>query len=115
MSQRTYLKKFSQPHNYSNMKDLFQSIRDAATAVGDLYTKPRDLAAIWLERPVFTSAGRTVRIAPGAEIAIDKDGNIIADADKATHRVCGCHGTLVDQFEFTVVNIETLEPSIIKV
>lgn len=97
------------------MEHLFQTIRDAATAVVDLYTKPGDLAAIWLEHRVFTSAGRTMRIAPGAEIAVDKDGKIMADADKATHRVCGCHGTLVDQFEFTVVNIDTLEPSIIKV
>lgn len=88
------------------MESLFKSLTN-------LYTQPGDLAAIWLNASVFTSAGRTMRIAPGSEIAV-VDGKIVADADKATHRVVGCFGTLINQFEITVVNIETIEPLIIK-
>lgn len=88
------------------MHDLFKSI-------GDLYTKQRELAAIWLDKSVVTGEGKTLRIAEGATVAI-KDGELVDVADKPTHKVLACFGAMSNQFEIAVINLETNEPSIIK-
>ena len=87
------------------MSNLFQSI-------ADLYTKPSELAAIYLNSPVITSEGVTVRIAPGQLICvlnneIQKDGEL-------THKIIGCYGTLINQFEVSVMEISTNFLTIIK-
>lgn len=92
----------------NNFEDLFKSI-------GRLYTEQRELSAIWLERPVITGEGRTVRIAPEATVRI-QDGCIVDVSPEApaTHKVLACFGTLNSQFEITLVNLTTSEPLQIK-
>lgn len=87
------------------LKNYFQSIND-------LYTKPHELAAIWIEQPVQTSEGFTIRIAPEMYIRVE-DGKI-AKSGEYTHKVIGCYGTLIDQFEIACTDIVTGEPTIIK-
>ena len=82
--------------------------------IGDLYTKPRELAAIWLTEAVETSAGRTVRIAPDMYITLTEN-NKIAKSGAWTHKVILCVGTLVSQFEITCICIHTGEPTIVHV
>lgn len=92
-----------------------QLLEDLAKSLMSLYTESRELAAIWLNKALITAKGRTIRLAPDAEIAVVNGAVVdVTDTQPATHRVIGCYGTLVDQFEISVVNIETLDPSIIK-
>lgn len=80
--------------------------------LNDLHTKSMELAAIWLEHPVQTSEGRTVRIAPGVLINV-VDGKIQGQGE-LTHKVIGCYGTLYNQFEISVMEISNNQISIIK-
>jgi len=94
------------------LKDVLGAIRNMASGIADLYTKPRELAAIWLETPVITGSGKTPRIAPGEMVRVNADGRIvdITPDQPATHKVIGCYGTLVSQFEFTLVSLADNQP-----
>lgn len=92
------------------MEDLFNSI---ASSISKLYTEQRELAAIWLNKPVVTSKGRTVRIAPDDLITIE-NGLLVDNKETPTHKIIACFGTLNSQFEITVVDLSTNEPSQIK-
>lgn len=78
-----------------------------------LYTEPRELEAIWLNRSIQTPFGRTVRVTTGTLLKI-VDGKLVDFTDEPTHKVIGCYGTLVNQFEITVLDLKTNEPSQIK-
>jgi len=93
------------------MDDLFHFFK----GIGDMYSKQSELAAIWLERPLITGEGRMCRIAPDATVCV-RNGQLIdcSGDNKPTHKVIGCIGTLINQFELTVVDLITQEPSIIK-
>lgn len=88
------------------MENIFQSI-------ADLYTKPTELEAIWLNRSIQTPFGRTVRVTTGTLLKI-VDGKLVDFTGEPSHKVIGCYGTLVNQFEITVLDLKTNEPSQIK-
>ena len=92
--------------------DIFNTLSDIVRSQNDLYTKQRELAAIWLSEPVITSQGKTSRIAPEMLVTI-KNGCLI-DGEIPTHKVLACYGTLRDQFEITVIDLVTNEPNQIK-
>lgn len=91
--------------------DLFNTF---ANAVSKLYTDQQELAAIWLSKPLNTPFGRTVRLTKDSLIRIE-NGLLVDFTGKASHKVLACYGTLNDQFEITVINIETNEPSQVKI
>lgn len=88
------------------MDNIFESI-------SRLYTEPRELNAIWLNRSIQTPFGRTVRVTHGTLLKI-VDGKLVDYTDEPTHKVIGCFGTLVNQFEITVLDLKTNEPSQVK-
>jgi hypothetical protein len=93
------------------MDNLFHFFK----SINDMYSKQTELAAIWLRTPLVTGEGRTSRLAPDATVCVS-DGQLIdcSEENKPTHKVIGCIGTLVNQFEITVIDLETKEPSQIK-
>ena len=93
--------------------DIFNTLSDIVRSQNDLYTKQRELAAIWLSKSVITSQGKTPRIAPGMFVTI-KDGCLVDMQERPTHKVLACYGTLTDQFEITVIDLFTNEPNQIK-
>jgi len=101
--------------NNANRHTMLNNFEDLFKGISKLYTEQRELAAIWLERPVVTGEGRTVRIAPEATVRI-QDGSIVDVSPEApaTHKVLACFGTLNSQFEMTLVNLATSEPLQIK-
>ena len=84
--------------------------------IGDLYTEQRELAAIWLENPIMTVEGKTVRLAPDALVKVT-DGKLIhlPEGEHPTHKVIMCLGTLVNQFQIVVIDLETNIPETIKI
>lgn len=78
-----------------------------------LFTEQRELAAIWLERPLITARGKSIRIAPDELVAV-KNGCLVDCLDKPTHKVIACFGTLNSQFEMTLIDLITSEPMQIK-
>jgi len=97
--------------------DLGKILFDSFNAVNDLYTKPRELAAIWLTKPVTCGSGRTVRIATGEMVRVNTQTGDIEDAgpDKpVTHRVAKCWGTTTSQFELHLESLETGEVTVLK-
>jgi len=87
------------------MFDLFKQIND-------LYTNPRELAAIWLNHAVATNEGKTVRICPGMRIMYE-DERISLNAETFNKLILTCYGTSYDQFKIKVRDIETGIESII--
>ena len=94
---------------------MLDKFEDIFRSISRLYTEQRELAAIWLERPVVTGEGRTVRIAPEATVRI-QDGVLVDVSPEApvTHKVIACFGTLNSQFELTLIDLATSEPTQIK-
>lgn len=90
------------------MKNIFDSV-----ANNTLYTDQMELAAIWLPYSVVTGQGATHRIAPEATVSI-KGGKLVDVEGKATHKVIMCIGTLINQFELTLIDLATNEPLQIK-
>jgi hypothetical protein len=88
---------------------MFQNFFES---INDLYCVPHELAAIWLSKPVITSTGKTVRIAPEQLICVVD--NEIKQEGELTHKIIGCYGTLINQFEVSVMEIKTNEISILK-
>lgn len=80
-----------------------------------LYTEQQELAAIWLEKPLLTATGSTSRITPGAIVRVE-NGRLTdcGSLAHATHKVIGCLGTMINQFEFVLTDIHTNEPITIK-
>lgn len=77
-----------------------------------LYTEPQELAAIWLEKPLLTATGSTSRITPGAIVRVE-NGKLV-NCGEPTHKVIGCLGTLINQFEFVLTDIHSNQPITIK-
>jgi len=90
--------------------EIFNSI---FTGINDLYTKQRELEAIWLERSFNSPFGRTYRVTNGTMIKIE-GGKLVDFTGEPSHKVIACFGTLVNQFEITVLDLNTNEPSQIK-
>lgn len=90
--------------------DLFNTL----TSISKLYTQQQELAAIWLTKPLNTPFGRTVRITKDSLVKIE-NGLLVDFTGEPSHKVLACFGTLNDQFEITVINIETNEPSQVKI
>lgn len=88
-------------------------LHEIFSGVNDLYSKPRDLAAIWLEKPLQTADGKKIRIAPDTLVTV-KDGALIDSLEPPTHKIIGCYGTLVNQFELTLIRLADHEPLQIK-
>lgn len=88
------------------MIDIFQSI-------ANLYTQQRELAAIWLEKPFNSPFGRRVRVTEGTLVKIE-NGKLVDFTGEPSHKVLACYGTLINQFEITVINLITNEPKQIK-
>lgn len=90
------------------MEDLFE-------AIGNLYTKQRELAAIWLTRSLQKKGERSARIATGDEIKI-LNGELVdlPNDEEPTHRILKTYGTLVNQFEILVEDLKTNNQSRIK-
>lgn len=84
------------------------------SSISKLYTEPMELAAIWLTRPLITAQGKTWRLAPDALVCIE-NGELVDCLGEPTHKVIGCFGTLVDQYEVTLINIQTNEPLLLKI
>ena len=75
-------------------------------SIGDLYSSPRELGAIWLTQPVATNEGKTVRIAPGMQIHYENDC-ISLNAETFNKEILTCYGTLVNQFRIKVKDLDT--------
>lgn len=88
------------------MNNLFESI-------SKLYTQPRELDAIWLNRSIETPFGRTVRVTTGTLLKI-VGGSLVDFTGEPSHKVIACFGTLVNQFEITVLDLKTNEPAQLK-
>lgn len=97
------------------MSSLFDELGDMFRQQNELYTNQRELAAIWLEKPVITSLGRMRRIEAGLLIRVE-DGKMVdcEEGKPATHKIQMCIGTLYSNFELTLTHIETHEPLNIK-
>lgn len=89
------------------LQNIFES-------VSNLYTKQRELEAIWLSKPIETPFGRTYRLTKDSLIKIE-DGKLVNFTDEPSHKVLACFGTSIDQFEITVVDLKTNEPSQLKI
>lgn len=89
------------------------ALQNFFSGLNDLYTKQRELSAIWLEKPLQTATERTCRIAPDALVKV-KDGRLVDCDDHPTHKVIGCIGAMYNQFEFTLIDLLTNEPSQLK-
>lgn len=87
--------------------------KDLATSIMNLHTEQRELAAIWLSKPINTPSGKIVRLAPDAMVKIE-NGKLVDFTGEPSHKVLGCFGTLSDQFEITVINLKTNEPEQVK-
>lgn len=88
------------------MDNVFESI-------ASLYTKQTELAAIWLDRAFNSPFGRTVRVTNGTFVKIE-NGKLVDFTGEPSHKVIACFGTLVNQFEITVLDLKTNEPSQLK-
>lgn len=95
------------------MDSIFQSLGSILQAQSDLFIKPQSLAAIWLEKSVITGQGKTCRIAPDATVMV-QDGVLVDCVGKPSHKVIGCFGTLVNQFELTLIRLADGQPDILK-
>lgn len=82
-------------------------------SMNKLYTEQHELAAIWLEKPLLTANGKTVRICPDTLVCV-KDGELVDCHGEPTHKVIGCLGAMYSQFEFTLIDLKTNEPLQIK-
>lgn len=89
--------------------DLF---KDYFGSLSDLYTKSNELSAIWLSKPVNTSIGRTVRIAPDMMVCVEN--NELKETGELNCKVIGCYGTLIDQFEISVMELENNNLQMVK-
>ncbi len=81
-----------------------KELTDIFSSMGKLYTEKRELAAIWLTSGVMTSEGKKVRICPDCLVWI-KDGELVDGEGEPTHKVIECRGTLVNQFEMDLQEI----------
>ncbi len=81
-----------------------KELTDIFSSIGDLYTKKGELAAIWLEKPVKTAAGRQARICTDCLVWV-QDGRLIDGEGEPTHKVLECRGTLVNQFEMDLISL----------
>lgn len=91
-------------------------LQDFFKHLNDLYTKQVELQAIWLNKPITTSEGRTARIA--ADMLVRIENNLLVDVTDqlpATHKILMCMGTCYNQFELTVIDLLTNEPSQLKI
>lgn len=98
------------------MEDIFGNLFDIMNAQNELYTKPRELAAIWVtDKPIVTGQGKTARIAPDATLCI-RNGQIIdvSEDNQPTDKVIECRGTLVNQFEMDLLPLKGGEMITIK-
>lgn len=89
-------------------------IFDTLNYITRLHTQQQELAAIWLTKPLNTPFGRTVRITKDSLVKIE-NGLLVDFTGEPSHKVLACYGTLNDQFELTVINIETNEPEQVKI
>lgn len=92
---------------------MIKELTDIFSSVGKLYTEKRELAAIWMEKPVNTSEGKKVRICPDCLVWV-KDGKLVDGDGEPTHKVIECRGTLVSQFELDLQDLKTNEVTTIK-
>ena len=90
-----------------------KELTDIFSSIGDLYTKKGELAAIWLEKPVKTAAGRQARICTDCLVWV-QDGRLIDGEGEPTHKVLECRGTLVNHFEMDLQDLKTKETITIK-
>ena len=79
------------------------------TGITRLYTEQTELAAIWLDKSLQTPFGRTVRLTNGSLVKVE-DGKLVDFTGDPSHKVIACFGTLVNQFELTLLDLKTNEP-----
>jgi len=92
------------------MNNLFETF---AKSINSLHIEQQEIAAIWLDKAIDTPFGRTVRLTQGSLIKIE-NGKLVDFTGDPSHKVLACFGTLNDQFEITVINLETNEPEQVK-
>ena len=92
-------------------------LKEMFDGINRLYTEQRELAAIWLEKPIITGSGLTARISSGELVSVNADGRLVDATEQApvTHKIIAVFGTLVNQFELTLIDLKTNEPSQIKI
>ena len=97
-------------------KQKESEIESLFNGMGKLYSDQRKLAAIWLNKPVFTDTGKQIRIAPDTLIYV-KDGQLIdlPEGAEPTHKVIECLGALVNQFQLVLTDLKTNEPLTINI
>lgn len=83
-----------------------KELTDIFASIGSLYTEQRELAAIWLEKPIQTSEGKKVRIDDTCYVWVE-NGRFVDGTGEPSHKVIATRGTLVNQFEFDVEEIST--------
>lgn len=95
--------------------DLFQTFADAIMESQLFVNTPRELAAIWLEKPVITDDGKSIRICAGMGVKIE-NGKLVdlPDGEQPTHKILRCRGAHTHSFELDVLNFITGEPETIK-
>lgn len=72
-----------------------------------------ELAAIWLTTPLKMSDHTSVRITEGDFVYIE-NGELKDCLDKPTHRITSCRGRERSDFEVSVIDLITMELTIIK-
>jgi hypothetical protein len=79
------------------------------SGITKLYTEQTELAAIWLDKPLNTPFGKTFRLTADSLVKVE-DGKLVDFAGEPSHKVIACFGTLVNQFELTLLDLKTNEP-----
>jgi hypothetical protein len=88
------------------MESLFETFADFNKGIYELYENPHKLAAIWLNKPVLTDEGITLRIRKGHKINY-ADGYISATDNNFNKEILECYGTLINQFSLLVKDLKT--------
>ena len=95
------------------MKSFFEDLTSVMKSQSELYTKSRELAAIWIDKGIMTGEGKQSRICPDTFVWV-KDGKFSEGEGEPTHKVLACRGTLINQFEFDLLDLKTNEQITIK-
>lgn len=88
------------------MESLFESFADIGKAIYELYENPHKLAAIWLNKPVLTDEGITIRIRKGHKVTYN-NGDMSATDSNFNKEILECYGTMINQYSIIVKDLKT--------
>ena len=91
------------------MTDIFETLAKTFTPMPTM-----KLAAIWLDNPVFTSDGKTVRLCKGQQVLVRDNQLVDLDIETPSHQVLEVFGKSNSDFSILLVNLITFDLLTIK-